>query len=194
MPRLALVPSPAPSLAELAADASRITKVPREALPGLLGELAKLGAGLVARLLESQPMKPAPAAEARLLTVPEVASQLQVSKSFVYELTRTGRLPCVRVGRYVRVDSRTVDALLEGTAQGLDGVLGATYSPRRDRTRAATHPATARAHTSRPRRAGRRDGEQHREAGARRDGHTRVPRPVAPTTGEAANESTAQAA
>jgi excisionase family DNA binding protein len=194
MPKLALVPAPAQSLAELAADPSRITNVPREALPGLLGELAKLGAGLVARLLESQAVKPAPGAEARLLTVPEVAAQLQVAKSFVYELTRTGRLPCVRVGRYVRVDSRTVDAWLEGTAKGLDGVLGSTYSPHHDRTRAATYPATARAYASRPRRAGGRDGEQHRPAGARRDGHTRVPRPPAPATSEASTESAAQAA
>jgi excisionase family DNA binding protein len=194
MRSLALAPSPAPSLAKLAVDPSRLAQVPREALPGLLGELAKLGAGLMARLLESQAVKPAPAAEVRLLNVPEVAARLQIAKSFVYELTRTGRLPCVRLGRYVRVDSRTVDALLAGTAKGLDDGLGSTYSPRRDRTRAATHPATAQAHAGRPRRASRRDGEQHRPAGARRDGHTRVSRPVAPATGEAANESTAQAA
>jgi hypothetical protein len=55
----------------------------------------------------------------------------------------------------------------------------------------ATYPATARAHTGRARRASRSDGEQPRPAGARRDGHPRVARPIAPAAGDAANEAEA---
>jgi excisionase family DNA binding protein len=191
---LAVVRSAAPSLAELASDPSRVAQVPPDALPGLLGELERLRAELLARLLGAHAAKPAPVAEPQLLTVPQVAARLGVAKSFVYELARTGRLPCVHVGRYVRVDSRAVDSWLEDSAKGLDGALGAAYSPRRDRKRGATHPATARAHASRTRRTCGRDGEQHRPARARRDGDTRVTRPLATAAGDAASESTAEAA
>ncbi len=54
-----------------------------------------------------------------LLTVAEVASLLKVSKSWVYERTRSRatprseRLPHLKLGKYVRFDSRAVRAFLE---------------------------------------------------------------------------------
>jgi excisionase family DNA binding protein len=53
-----------------------------------------------------------------LLTVDELASLLKVSKSWVYEHTRSGRgrfdrLPHIRLGKYVRFDSRAVRTFLE---------------------------------------------------------------------------------
>ena len=53
-----------------------------------------------------------------LLTVDDVAALLRVSKSWVYEHTRTRavphaeRLPHVRIGKYVRFDARAVRAYL----------------------------------------------------------------------------------
>ena len=54
-----------------------------------------------------------------LLTVDEVAALLKVSRSWVYEHTRSRgtprseRLPHMKVGKYVRFDARAVRAFLE---------------------------------------------------------------------------------
>lgn len=54
-----------------------------------------------------------------LLTVEEVAALLKVTKSWVYEHTRSRitprseRLPHVKIGKYVRFDPRAVRAFLE---------------------------------------------------------------------------------
>lgn len=53
-----------------------------------------------------------------LMTVEEVAALLKVSKSWVYEHTRSRgvprseRLPSIKLGKYVRFDARTVRAFL----------------------------------------------------------------------------------
>jgi excisionase family DNA binding protein len=53
------------------------------------------------------------------LTVDDVAAWLKVSKSWVYEHTRargtppTGRLPHIKLGKYVRFERRQVSAFLE---------------------------------------------------------------------------------
>jgi len=54
-----------------------------------------------------------------LLTVAEVADLLKVSRSWVYEHTRSRstpkseRLPHVKLGKYVRFEARTLRAFLE---------------------------------------------------------------------------------
>jgi excisionase family DNA binding protein len=48
-------------------------------------------------------------------TVPEIAAILRVPKLHVYRLIREGKLPAVRVGRWVRV---TEEALRTWMAQG----------------------------------------------------------------------------
>jgi excisionase family DNA binding protein len=58
-----------------------------------------------------------------LLTVDEVAALLKVSRSWVYEHTRkrgiprSGRLPHIKVGKYVRFDPRAVRAFLAGLSR-----------------------------------------------------------------------------
>lgn len=61
---------------------------------------------------------PADADLHELLTVDEVAALLKVSRSWVYEHTRSrgsrsDRLPHIKVGKYVRFDARSVRAFLE---------------------------------------------------------------------------------
>lgn len=46
----------------------------------------------------------------RLLTADEVAEMLRVDKSWVYAATRSGRIPHIRLGRYVRFNE---DAVIE---------------------------------------------------------------------------------
>ena len=47
---------------------------------------------------------------AQLLTAEQVGERWQVPKAHVYRLARDGRLPCVRVGRYMRFTVATIDA------------------------------------------------------------------------------------
>lgn len=49
----------------------------------------------------------------RLLDAKEVAARLGVSESWVREAARTGALPCVRLGRYVRFDPDDVERWIE---------------------------------------------------------------------------------
>jgi excisionase family DNA binding protein len=74
--------------------------------------------------LQSQPAGTADDLQ-ELLTVEEVAALLKVSKSWVYEHTRSRavprseRLPHVKVGKYVRFDARLVrDFLVKRTRIG----------------------------------------------------------------------------
>jgi excisionase family DNA binding protein len=59
----------------------------------------------------------APARSNALMTAGDVARRWQVKTSAVYRLAREGRLPTVRVGRYVRFRPEAVEAFeLEGGA------------------------------------------------------------------------------
>ena len=61
-----------------------------------------------------------------LLTVDDVAALLKVSKSWVYEHTRTRgtprseRLPHVKIGKYVRFDPQLVRAFIDRRMTGAD--------------------------------------------------------------------------
>jgi excisionase family DNA binding protein len=71
-----------------------------------------------------------------LLTVDDVAALLKVSRSWVYEHTRTRgaprseRIPHVKIGKYVRFDPRLVRAFIDRRMLGRDraGSLGATMT------------------------------------------------------------------
>jgi excisionase family DNA binding protein len=49
----------------------------------------------------------------RLLDAAAVAERLGVPKTWVHESARSGALPCVRLGRYVRFDLEDVEAWIE---------------------------------------------------------------------------------
>jgi excisionase family DNA binding protein len=53
----------------------------------------------------------------RLLTADEVADRLGEPTSWVRESVRSGAIPHVRLGRYVRFDLADVEAWLEGCKQ-----------------------------------------------------------------------------
>jgi excisionase family DNA binding protein len=53
----------------------------------------------------------------RLVDAAEVAERLSVPKSWVLESARSGTMPCVRLGRYVRFDLVDVEAWLETCKQ-----------------------------------------------------------------------------
>jgi len=47
-----------------------------------------------------------------LLTIPEVATLLSISRARAYELVRRRSLPAVHLGRQVRVDARALEEFL----------------------------------------------------------------------------------
>jgi len=49
-----------------------------------------------------------------VLTVPEVAAELQIPASTVYDLIRRGEIPSVRVGRRIRVPKRRLEDWVNG--------------------------------------------------------------------------------
>ena len=51
--------------------------------------------------------------EEKLLSVPDVARLLNVSKSSLYAMTRCGRIPAIRVGSMFRYVPAEVEAWLE---------------------------------------------------------------------------------
>ena len=53
----------------------------------------------------------------RLLDAGQVAELLGVPKSWVLESARSGAIPCVRLGRYVRFDVADVEAWIESCKQ-----------------------------------------------------------------------------
>ena len=49
----------------------------------------------------------------RLLTGDEIAEILNVSRSFAYQLMRTGEIPTVHIGRSVRVRQQDLELFIE---------------------------------------------------------------------------------
>jgi excisionase family DNA binding protein len=50
-----------------------------------------------------------------LLTATDVARELNVSRSFAYQLLQRGTIPVVRLGRAVRVRPQDLDAFIEAS-------------------------------------------------------------------------------
>lgn len=56
---------------------------------------------------------------AQLLLAEEVSTIMRVSRQRVYELIRRKLLPCVRIGRQVRVSQAALDTFMESGGRGL---------------------------------------------------------------------------
>ena len=54
--------------------------------------------------------------EQLLLTVPEVAKVLRIGRNLAYELVARGEIPCVRLGRKIRVPRSSLERWLEREA------------------------------------------------------------------------------
>lgn len=110
------------TLAELAADPSRVTDVDRDDVPDLLSDLEALRARLWSRLV--RPPAPSPngaPAEADLISATEVGRMLDMSADRVYALAREDRIPHVRIGRSVKFSRQAVAAWIEDGGTDSDG-------------------------------------------------------------------------
>jgi excisionase family DNA binding protein len=92
-----------PNLAELE---QTVADTPVSEIPALIGILAELQAKAQLKMLsEQQTMKDR---QDDLLTMRQVAARLNVPESRAYELARQGKLPAVRIGKYVRVSEKSL--------------------------------------------------------------------------------------
>ena len=107
----------------------------------------------------------------RLLTIPQVAKRLAISDGRAYELARQGKLPTVKVGKYVRVEPAALDAWIAQHRDGtLDARLYTAYSQsRHDRKRPAKTPQAIGPDPGKPGSAARRHGKHRGPVGTCRD-------------------------
>jgi excisionase family DNA binding protein len=105
----------APVTTPLAALRAAIEGLPSDALPALVGELEALKAIAWVKMVTAAPTaQPAPTVSA---TADELAAIHKVPRSFFYELARAGRIPCERLGRYVRFNRAAVELALADDAK-----------------------------------------------------------------------------
>mgnify|MGYP001254065096 CR=1 FL=1 len=73
--------------------------------------------------------------EPDLLTVPEAAKLLRISRNLAYELVARQQLPCVRLGRVIRVPRTSLDTwIADQAASGLaDAAVGTQSESRQQR-------------------------------------------------------------
>jgi excisionase family DNA binding protein len=89
-----------------------IDSTPAGELPALIGEIEGLKAAAWHRLTAPAPMALPAAADGAGVTADELARVFAVPKSFFYELARCKRIPCIRLGRYVRFNRADVERAL----------------------------------------------------------------------------------
>jgi excisionase family DNA binding protein len=124
-------PQPSPSLDALAVDPNRAGTLPPDMIRVLLARCGVVQNALIACLTEISGHAVS-GAEDRLLSVPVVAELLAVPVSYAYELARQGKLPTIRLGKYVRIRASALTAWLAGQDTGglegmaVDGGLGQT--------------------------------------------------------------------
>ncbi len=87
-------------------------RVPAEQIPAVLAALAAWQIQLAARLSKSSATATASVADSPLLTAGEMAKRLNIHESAVRTMEREGKIPGVRIGRYVRFRAEDVEAAL----------------------------------------------------------------------------------
>jgi excisionase family DNA binding protein len=91
-------------------DQSWVKNLPLERVPATLVAVAALQSALAARLLEHPDSSNSTPSE--LIDAPALAARLGVHESYVRTAARAGKIPRVRVGRYVRFRAADVERAL----------------------------------------------------------------------------------
>lgn len=89
-----------------------VAEPPVSQIPALIGILAQLQARAHLKMLSEH--KAIGERDSGLLTMRQAAARLNLPESRAYELARQGKLPAVRIGKYVRISA---DALAEYQAK-----------------------------------------------------------------------------
>jgi len=146
-------------------DARSLADLPREAIPEILGALARVEA--LVRLRLTEPISAAPARpEDRWLTADEVANRTGFKAPYVLELCRRGTLPSVRQGKYVRIPETALRDWKASSSRPLDKAGSVTLpSHHDDAGRGAPRSQSARPVAVEIRRAPRRASRDGQEVG-----------------------------
>jgi len=131
-------------VADLVARLKRVAVdgVSRDEAPGLAGALKEAEVAILACLIRptKQQGNEDDFATRTVLTVREIANELQVPRAAIYELCRTRELRSFRVGKHVRI-RRTA---LEDYLKRVDRSLYSVYNGSREGKRAARRPRKSR--------------------------------------------------
>jgi excisionase family DNA binding protein len=95
-----------PKMAIFVALEQAVTHTPVDAIPELIGVLAQFQARARLKLLSGH--ESAACEPQELLTMAKVATRLSIPESRAYELARQGKIPAVRIGKYVRVSAQAL--------------------------------------------------------------------------------------
>ena len=109
---------PLPTVNTLAGTLHRYAdELPPGELPALLGALEAAKGAAWARLMSSPERKRdrQDASGAALLNAKDMAERLGIAESWLRDAARNGRIPCVRVGRYMRFDPPAVLRAVKGS-------------------------------------------------------------------------------
>jgi excisionase family DNA binding protein len=150
-------------------DARHLADLPREEIPELLGEIARVEALLRLRLTDAIGAAPT-VPEDRWLTAGEVADRAGFKTPYVLELCRQGALPSVRQGKYVRIPESGFRAWQAARTASLDRTGSVTLPSKHDARRGPPRPQGARLVAVEIRRAPRRaprDGQEVGDGGSR---------------------------
>ena len=102
-----------PTLAEILADPGRATALPKEAIPQLRGELARLDTILLGRLLTENGTQSANADRDRLLDVDEASKKLGLSRDALY---RNNYPFIVKIGNRRRFSEKGIERFIRNRA------------------------------------------------------------------------------
>jgi excisionase family DNA binding protein len=105
-----------PDITTLATELQQLAAATaHDTLPVLIGVLETAKAIAWARLAQPAEELRAAVPDVASMTASELAALYNVPRSFFYELARQGRVPCIRLGRYVRFNRADVErALISG--------------------------------------------------------------------------------
>jgi excisionase family DNA binding protein len=156
-----------PTVVELLASPERVVEIPVEEIPGLLVPISALKTSLMLRFIASQARGRAnPESDGvSLITIPEAAKRLAITRGYAYELARRGELPTVQVGKkYKRVPEKGLEELMARqttVASGLYAEYTNSRRSNRDRDSTQANPPGSGTDPSGPRRP-RGGHRQHR--------------------------------
>jgi excisionase family DNA binding protein len=141
-----------------------------ESIPAMLGELERQRAVLWAELLRPWPKDCSRSpAEAPLLTATEVATYLRVPTSYVYDLARRGKIPCLRVGsKYVRFKRADIIEWAAASNENIESRSYHWYSSENDGQKASAASREPKANSGGSGRSSGRRTQHRGEMGARR--------------------------
>ncbi len=132
-------------LGQILEHPARVAELSDQEARQLLVRVSALLAALAARVPASENGQPGD----RLLTPAEAAARLGVRRSRIYDLTRAGALPAVRVGKYVRVRASALTQWVTDLEKAFSSGLSLRYNVKYEGQGAPRHPQAARANAGR---------------------------------------------